>query len=128
MSRRLSLIALAIPAILAPPANAQDAYTTRIEPTPFYGATVTLESGVRVFRALPSTRHVIVNPGGQTPLALGYNDTRVTEHSYSTNYNYNYDRGGNRNVYGGAFLGNRDGFPRRFDRQPNKGNDVGPRN
>ena len=30
-----------------------EAVTTRIETRPFYGATVTLEEGVRVFRPLP---------------------------------------------------------------------------
>ena len=63
MSRRLTLLALAFAAALplGLPAAAQDAYMTRIEPRPFYGATVTIESGVRVFRPLPTTRHVIVN-------------------------------------------------------------------
>ena len=36
-----------------PAALAEEAYTTRIEPRPFYGATVTIEHGVRVFRPLP---------------------------------------------------------------------------
>ena len=44
-------------------ASAEDAYTTRIEPRATYGATITVEEGVRVFRPLPSERHVIVNPG-----------------------------------------------------------------
>lgn len=51
-----------------------DAHTTRIEPSNAYGATVTIEEGVRVFRPLPSERHVIVNPGGRTPLSLNYYD------------------------------------------------------
>ena len=34
--------------------------TTRIEPRPFYGATVTIEAGVRVFRALPPHDRVII--------------------------------------------------------------------
>ena len=54
---------------------AQDAaHTTRIEPSNVYGATVTIEEGVRVFRPLPSERHVIVNPEGRTPLSLNYYD------------------------------------------------------
>lgn len=73
---------------LASPAVAGDAYTTRIEPRAFYGASVTIEEGVRVFRPLPAERHVIVNPGGSTPLSLGYNDTRVIEQSTSQNYYY----------------------------------------
>jgi len=59
---------------IAAPALAEDAHTTRIEPSPVYGATVTIEEGVRVFRPLPSERHVIVNPGGRTPLSLNYYD------------------------------------------------------
>ncbi len=55
-------------------ALAQDAHTTRIEPSNVYGATVTIEEGVRVFRPLPSERHVIVNPEGRTPLSLNYYD------------------------------------------------------
>lgn len=98
---RIALAALAAGAVmsLAAPAMAEEAFTTRIEPRPFYGAVVTMEAGVRVFRPLPPTRQVIVNPGGQTPLNLGYYDARVTEHSTSTNYNYNYDRGPS---YGGG--------------------------
>jgi len=113
MSRRLALFALAAGAALPLPSAAydQDAFTTRIEPQPFYGATVTIESGVRVFRPLPTTRQVIVNPGGLTPLNLGYYDTRVTEQSTSTNYNYNtFDAPPvSAGVVGGF------GFPRRFN-------------
>ncbi len=53
-------------------ASGEDAYTTRIEPRSTYGATITVEEGVRVFRPLPSERHVIVNPGSLSPLSLGY--------------------------------------------------------
>ena len=68
--RLLSLLLL----ITAATVQAQDAHTTRIEPSNAYGATVTIEEGVRVFRPLPSERHVIVNPGGRTPLSLNYYD------------------------------------------------------
>lgn len=51
-------------------ANAQVASTTRIETQPVYGATVTYESGVRVFRPIPPTGHMIINPDGLTPLSL----------------------------------------------------------
>lgn len=108
MSRSLASLAFFASALVAAPAIAQDAHTTRIEPRAFYGASVTIESGVRVFRALPTTRHVIVNPGGQTPLNLGYYDTRVVEHSTSHNYNYNYDGDGRRGyggIYGGYYGG-----------------------
>ena len=50
------------------PALAQS--TTRIETRPVYGATVTVERGVRVFRPLPPHDRVIINPGGRTPLSL----------------------------------------------------------
>jgi hypothetical protein len=51
-------------------AHAEQSYTTRIEPRPFYGATVTLEAGVRVFRPLPPHDRIIINPGNATPLHL----------------------------------------------------------
>ncbi|MDX2287332.1 MAG: hypothetical protein NW217_00730 [Hyphomicrobiaceae bacterium] len=60
--------------------------TTRIEPRPYYGAVVTIEAGVRVFRPLPPTRHVIINPNG-TPLNLSLNETRVYERRESTSIN-----------------------------------------
>ena len=63
-----------------------ESFTTRIETRPFYGATVTLEEGVRVFRPLPPDRHVIINPGGQTPLSL--NETNIYEHRVIHNYNH----------------------------------------
>jgi hypothetical protein len=78
MLRYASLTACAgLAAACALPAAAES-YTTRIEPRQFYGATVTLEEGVRVFRPLPATRQVIINPNG-TPLALSFQDVRVTE-------------------------------------------------
>lgn len=52
-----------------------EARTTRIETRPFYGATVTLEEGVRVFRPLPRHDRVIINPEGKTPLSLEFNQT-----------------------------------------------------
>jgi hypothetical protein len=57
------------------PAQAQS--TTRIEPRPFYGATVTIESGVRVFRPLPPHDRVIINPGNATPLTVNVGDPLV---------------------------------------------------
>jgi len=73
---------------LAVPAAAEDARTTRIETRPFYGATVTIEEGVRVFRPLPSHDRVIINPGGRTNLNL------TTEERRSTSHNYFYGRTG----------------------------------
>lgn len=61
------------------PASAESwsspSYTTRIEPRPFYGATVTIEAGVRVFRPLPPHDRVIINPGNATPIQLGVGST-----------------------------------------------------
>ena len=70
------------------PASAQS--TVRIEPRPFYGATVTMEEGVRVFRPLPRHDRVIINPGGQTPLSLGFVESK--------NYSFNHFTGDGRGV------------------------------
>ncbi len=51
-------------------ALAEPAHTTRIETRPYYGAVVTIEQGVRVYRPVPPTQHLIVNPDGMTPLQL----------------------------------------------------------
>jgi len=48
--------------------------TTRIETNPVYGATVTIEKGVRVYRPLPPHDRIIINPGGTTPLSIGIVD------------------------------------------------------
>jgi hypothetical protein len=90
-------------------AEAADPKTIRIEPRAFYGATVSIESGVRVFRPLPSTSHVIINPN-QTPLNLTIKD--VTKRSYSTSRHYYYgggDSSGSR-VVGGYLPFVNDGF------------------
>ncbi len=72
-----------VAAMLAPTAAlAQSPTTTRIETRPFYGATVTLEEGVRVFRPLPPHERVIINPGGATPLSLGFEEKRSVSHNY----------------------------------------------
>ena len=68
---------------LTVPAQAEGAYTTRIEPRAVYGATVSIEEGVRVFRPLPTEQHVIVNPGGLAPLSLGYYDPRLAPYYYN---------------------------------------------
>ncbi|NJO35968.1 MAG: hypothetical protein HC869_25720 [Rhodospirillales bacterium] len=71
---------------------ASDATTTRIETRPFYGATVTLEAGVRVFRPLPPHSKVIINPNGRTPVSLGFEENRWVSHNSNYNYNYNEQR------------------------------------
>jgi hypothetical protein len=70
--------------LLLPAATAATAASlTRIETRPFYGAVVTEEEGVRVFRPLPPHRHVIINPDGRTPLNLTIEDRNVV-----VNHNY----------------------------------------
>jgi hypothetical protein len=68
--RVLSLFLIAVAAVAGfSVANAQVASTTRIETQPVYGATVTYESGVRVFRPIPPTGHL--NIGGCCAGAAG---------------------------------------------------------
>lgn len=66
--------------LLAASANA-DRFTTRIETRPYYGAVVTLEHGVHVYRPLPPDRYVIINPS-QVPLSLSISDTNI--HGWSS--------------------------------------------
>jgi len=88
MSRLLPLAAAVAVVTTAGAAQAQSTSSTiRIEPRPYYGATVTLEQGVRVWRPLPPVKQVIVNPGGRTPLNLSF--AEVNERSTSHNYYYN---------------------------------------
>ena len=84
MSRTFLLAAttLAGTVALAGAAFAQ-ASTIRIEPRPYYGATITLEQGVRVWRPLPTTKYVIINPDNRTPLNLSLAD--INHHSTNTN-------------------------------------------
>lgn len=104
MIRKLTLSTIALAAMTAaPPAFAGG--TTRIETRPFYGATVTLEHGVRVIRPLPADENVIINPGGRTPVSLGFSETNVYERRVVKNYNYGSADAGYA-VYGG-----RAGFP-----------------
>jgi hypothetical protein len=84
--------ALAAAALVVVPSFASAQDLVRIEPRPFYGATVTLENGVRVYRALPSHSRIIINPSN-APVSLNFNDTRAYSESYNSNesrsYNYN---------------------------------------
>ena len=128
MSRVVPLLAAAVAAVSsALPATAGEAYTTRIEPHGFYGATVSIEQGVRVFRPLPPVRHVIVNPGGATPLNLSFSDVRVNEQR--TNHNYNYNDGSASSYGGGYGLGGfYGGYGKGFHgrRSPRVNSDTGP--
>jgi hypothetical protein len=68
--RVLGLLPLAaVAAALVAPAQAETARTTRIETRPIYGAVVTIEHGVRVWRPVPPTDRLIVNPD-RVPLVL----------------------------------------------------------
>jgi hypothetical protein len=51
------------------PAAAQS--TTRVETRPFYGAVVTVEEGVRVFRPLPPHDRIIIQPDGKEQVSFG---------------------------------------------------------
>ncbi|NRG18093.1 hypothetical protein HPQ64_10365 [Rhizobiales bacterium] len=77
--------AFAVAAFAVSPAIA-DSSTFRIETEPHRGAVVTIEAGVRVFRGMPPVERVVVNPGGQTPLALELKQTTVNENRSSYNY------------------------------------------
>lgn len=87
--RTLMTLALGLATLISAVAAAQagDAKTIRIEPRAFYGATVSLESGVRVFRPLPAASHVIINPN-RTPLRLTIKD--VTKRVTSTSHHHFY--------------------------------------
>ncbi len=63
--------------VVMQPAWGEEAHTTRIETQPVYGATVTIEHGVRVYRPVPPTTHLIVNPDGATTLVLGADAQRI---------------------------------------------------
>jgi len=75
---RIQVRVLAAATLLLVPsvALAGEPRTTRVETRPFYGATVTLEEGVRVFRPLPPHERVIINPGGRTPMTINVDDYR----------------------------------------------------
>lgn len=97
--RHLALAAVAA-IVPASAALAGEASTVRIEPRPYYGATVTLEEGVRVFRPLPPHKTVIINPGQRTPVSLGFNET--IEHSY---HKHNHQHSGGVTSGGGGAAG-----------------------
>jgi hypothetical protein len=63
-----------------------ESVTTRIEPRPVYGATVTMERGVRVFRPLPPHDRVIINPGNATPVQLNIGDVPDGRRGYLYGY------------------------------------------
>lgn len=92
---RVPLVSFASAMVLslsAGAALANGASTTRIEPRPFYGAVVTIESGVRVFRPLPRHKNIIINPGNRTPLNLSIEDVTETRTVNETSTHNHYDR------------------------------------
>jgi hypothetical protein len=89
---------------LAGVANA-DRSTVRIETRPFYGAVVTLEEGVRVFRPLPPDRLVIIDPN-RTPVSIGLNEGGGGyEHGSSGSYRSNTDGYSDNGVYSAPDFG-----------------------
>lgn len=116
--RTVLSLTLTAAALAAGAATASAQSTTRIETRPFYGATVTIEEGVRVFRPLPPDQRVIINPDGQAPVSLGFNETNVYERRVVKNYNYNqnstpaprYTTGGYWGGYGYGRYGNGYGY------------------
>ena len=101
-----SLLSLALLMVGATAAAASS--LVRIETRPFYGATVTIEEGVRVFRPLPPTRYMFINPDGKTPLNLTFEERNVTVHHHQYIYGVGSDE--QRFSYGGGsgfFVGNR---------------------
>ncbi|MEL6374071.1 MAG: hypothetical protein AAFR04_08885 [Pseudomonadota bacterium] len=92
-ARTLGIAMAAAAALNLGVASVNAGETVRIEPRAYYGATVTIEAGVRVFRPLPPTKRVIINPGGRTPLSLSFEDVEHRTYNQSHNYNYNYNGG-----------------------------------
>jgi hypothetical protein len=76
LRRTLFVAAISVSAAAVTPALAQS-QTIRIEPRPYYGAVVTLEQGVRVWRPLPPTSHMIINPTN-APVSVNVTDVRET--------------------------------------------------
>jgi hypothetical protein len=67
---RMRSLLLVTSALAASATAALAQSTTRIETRPYYGAVVTVEQGVRVWRALPPHDRIIINPSGRTPINL----------------------------------------------------------
>jgi hypothetical protein len=90
-----SVFLVALAANVGSTAFAQDPGLTRIETRPFYGATVTIEEGVRVFRPLPPTAHMIINPS-RSPLNLSISyERRASQDEGSTAGTNQYANAGN---------------------------------
>ena len=85
----------------------------RVEPRPYYGAVVTVEHGVRVYRPLPRQVMTVISPDPRTPVNVTYNKI-VENRSYETpaavssdgGYRGDYGYGGGGGLYGGYGYGN----------------------
>ena len=77
MIRVLSASAAAL-LLTAAVAEARDGHTTRVVRGDVYGATITVEEGVRVFRPLPSDRHVIVKPDGEDDVEIEVREYNIS--------------------------------------------------
>ena len=102
---RITFLLIVLVALGAfPMVGAKAQSTTRIETNPSYGAIVTIENGVKVYRVLPPHDRIIINPEGKTPLHLGYEQVTVNERNQ--NYNYHYGPGYPAPTYGyGGYWG-----------------------
>ena len=86
---RLVLACLPAVSLFASSALAQDASLIRVEPRPYYGATITIEEGVRVFRPLPKTKTMVINPGQKTPLHINVGGQERAAHNVTNNVRVN---------------------------------------
>ncbi len=68
--RLLAPLGLILAAATCSTAVLAEAVTTRIETRPYYGAIVTVERGVRVWRPLPPHDRIIINPQGKASVNL----------------------------------------------------------
>jgi uncharacterized membrane protein YgcG len=109
-SYRLMLSAATLVATIAAASVAQAEGLIRIEPRPYYGAVVTMERGVRVFRPLPTQHLMIINPDNKTPVNISFN--RTIEHRSGDGGSSSSNGGGGSNAGGasGGGLASGSGF------------------
>ncbi len=99
MTRFIAFAYAAITALAATTsmALASDGGLVRIEPRPYYGAVVTIEHGVRVYRPLPTQQLMIINPNN-VPVNVTFNRTIANYTAESTAAD---DSRGSHNGYAG---------------------------
>lgn len=110
-SPKFVLAAAAFAVMGATTAAAYDGGLVRIEPRPYYGAVVTMEQGVRVFRPLPTQNLMIINPN-RTPVSLSFSRTiehKAAEGSQGAGASAGHDGGGD--VRYGGIGGFANGIP-----------------